>query len=270
MPWSDHDPGRWREYNHAWWEDRSPHHLDSELYRDGSHGLEDFEWAEIGPVDGLDVVHPQCHIGTDTLDLARRGARAVGLDFAASALEGARVLTERFGLTDRCEWIETDVYDAAEAVGGRTFDLVYTGKGALCWLPDMDRWAATMFGLTRPGGRLYVSEMHPVQDMMSDDDTDIERSYFPVGGAAYDEPGSYAAPDVVTTHDVAVDFIHPIAEVVQAVLDAGFVPRMLHEHPVIVYPRWPWLETTGDGVWRMPADRPELPLLYSLLAERPA
>jgi hypothetical protein len=134
----------------------------------------------------------------------------------------------------------------------------------------MDRWAATMFALTRPGGRLYVSEMHPVQDMMSDDDTAVERSYFPVGGAAYDEPGSYAAPDLATVHNVGIDFIHPIAEVVQAVLDAGFVLRLLHEHATIVYPRWPWLVTDGDGVWRMPDDRPDIPLMYSLLAERPA
>lgn len=272
MPISDGsvDKARWRELNHAWWEERAPLHVDSLLYRDGGGGLEDFEWEELGAVDGLDVVHPQCHIGTDTIDLAGRGARTIGLDFSGKALEGARLLADRYDVAERCEWIESDLYDSVAAVGGRQFDLVFTGKGALCWLPDLDRWAAVINSLTRPGGRIYVSEFHPFPDVMSDDDTDIERAYFPGDGDIFDDEGSYAAPDASTTNNRAVDFIHPISEVVQSLLDVGFVLRMLHEHPMTAYPRWPWLETSGDGVWHMPADRPALPLMYSLLAERPA
>ena len=77
------------------------------------------------------------------------------------------------------------------------------------------------------------------------------------------------APELETRHNLGVDFIHPISEVIQAILDAGFELCMLHEHPVTMYPRWPWLETAGDGVWRMPGDRPALPLVYSLLAQAP-
>ncbi|WP_262364216.1 bifunctional 2-polyprenyl-6-hydroxyphenol methylase/3-demethylubiquinol 3-O-methyltransferase UbiG [Arthrobacter echini] len=35
-----------------------------------------------GVMDGLDVCHLQCHIGTDTLSLARAGARVTGVDFS--------------------------------------------------------------------------------------------------------------------------------------------------------------------------------------------
>ena len=44
---------------------------------------------------GLQGVHLQCHIGTDTLSLARLGARMTGLDFSAPALDVARRLAAR-------------------------------------------------------------------------------------------------------------------------------------------------------------------------------
>ena len=267
---SDQHRADWRDLNHAWWEERAPLHLGSAFYREGRSGLEDWEWVELPTVDGLDIIHLQCHIGTDTIHLARAGARTVGLDFSANATAGAASLAAEVGLAERTEWVTSDVYDAPTALDGRAFDAVYTGKGALCWLPDLDRWAEVVAGLIRPGGFLYLSEFHPFPDIMSDDDTAIERGYFPHGGFVYDEPGSYVDRDAATTQNLAVDFVHPISEVLQAILDHGLVLRFFHEQATTVFPRWPWLETTGDGVWHMPADRPSLPLMYSLRADKPA
>jgi SAM-dependent methyltransferase len=265
-----HDPSRWRELNLAWWEERAPIHEASLFYRSGGGGLEGFEWDDLASVEGLDVIHPQCHIGTDSISLAESGARVVGLDFSPNALDAARRLAAAADVAERTEWVTSDVYDSVEAVGGRQFDLVYTGKGALCWLPDMRRWAAVMWSLCKPGGRLYVSEMHPVKDMFADETTELERDYFPVGGTVYDDgAGSYADPDAATTNNVTVDFIHPVSEVIQALLDAGFVLESFREFPFSVYERWPFLEEREQGVWYMPDDRPQLPLLYSLRLRRP-
>lgn len=41
---------------------------------------------------GADVVHLQCHIGTDTISLARCGATVTGLDFSSASLAAARRL----------------------------------------------------------------------------------------------------------------------------------------------------------------------------------
>ena len=272
MPRADaHDPSDWRALNHAWWEERAPLHEQSVFYRSGGGGLEEFEWNDLGSVEGLDVFHPQCHIGTDTLSLAERGARVVGLDFSANATAAAARLAEAAGLGERVEWVTGDAYDSVEAVGGRNFDLVYTGKGALCWLPDMARWAAVMWKLCRPGGLLYVSEFHPVQDMLEVDTTEFERDYFPVGGDVYDDgSGSYAEPDAATVNNVTVDFIHPLSEVTQHLLDAGFRLELMREFPFTVYRRWPFLEEREQGVFCMPDDRPQLPLMYSLRLRRPA
>lgn len=67
---------------------------------------------------------------------------------------------------ERCadvEHVQSTVYDAVTALGGRMFDVVYMGKGAMCYLPDLDRWAGVVAGLVRPGGVLYVVEFHPLR-----------------------------------------------------------------------------------------------------------
>lgn len=266
-----HDPSEWRKLNLAWWDERAPIHEASAFYRSGGGGVEEFELEDLGLVDGLDIVHPQCHIGSDAISLAALGAQIVGLDFSPRAIEAAGRLADAAGVAQRAEWVVSDVYDSVAALGGRTFDLVYTGKGALCWLPDMTRWAEVMWGLCKPGGRLYVSEFHPVQDTLEWETTVFERSYFSEGGEVFDDgAGSYADRDAPTTNNVVVDFVHNLAEVVQALLDVGFELELFREFPFTVYERWPFLEERETGVWFMPEDRPQIPLMYSLRLRRPA
>ena len=92
----------------------------------------------LGDLSGLDVVHLQCHIGTDTLSLARLGGRVTGVDFSPSALDVAAELASAAGADIR--YVESELY-AVPDVLGPDFDLVYTGVGALNWLPDIAQWA---------------------------------------------------------------------------------------------------------------------------------
>jgi SAM-dependent methyltransferase len=271
MPASDApDRSEWRDLNLAWWDERAPIHEKSLFYRSGGGGLEDFEWEDLGSVDDLETIHPQCHIGTDTISLAKRGARVLGLDFSANAIASAARLASQAEVADRSEWVTSDVYDAVDAVRGRQFDLVYTGKGAICWLPDMSRWARVMWELCKPGGRLYVSEFHPVQNTLGDDTTAFERSYFDSSGDVFaEDSGSYADPDAETVHNTVVDFVHPLATVIQALLDVGFQLEKVREFPFCVFQRWPFLEERERGVWFMPEGRPEIPMMFSLTLHRP-
>ena len=59
-------------------------------------------------------------------------------------------------------FVEGELYDAVDVLGESRFDLVYTGVGALCWLPDIEQWARVVAGLLRPGGRLHIREGHPI------------------------------------------------------------------------------------------------------------
>lgn len=153
--------------NAANWDARADAHMGPGGYRVSM--LDDPAWLSsvvrfdrprLGDVRGLDGLHLQCHLGTDTISLARLGARMTGVDLSSRSLEHARVLAERAGA--QIDYVQADVSSAPTALGGRTFDLVYTGIGALCWLPDIRRWGQTVAQLLRPGGRLFVRDAHPV------------------------------------------------------------------------------------------------------------
>ena len=61
-------------------------------------------------------------------------------------------------------------------------DLVYTGKGALIWMPDLAAWATGVVRLLRPSGHLFVYEEHPASILWTwDEDRPRireDRSYF--------------------------------------------------------------------------------------------
>jgi SAM-dependent methyltransferase len=168
------------------------------------------------------------------------------------------------------EFVTADVYDAVAAFGGRTFDVVYTGLGALNWLPDLRRWAAVVDELLRPGGLLYLSEFHPVADILGDEDLVVEYSYFRTDPIRYDEPGTYTDPEAATEHNVTYEWMHPLSEVMSVLLDRGLVLEMFHEHDHTLFARWDFLERLPDGKYRLPEGMPVPPLMYSLRARKRA
>lgn len=272
------DPGggddqHWLDANRAAWDERVPIHVDSAFYdndsfRAGRIALRPFEIAEVGPVAGRSLVHLQCHFGQDTLSWARMGAHVTGVDFSAAGVAAARALAVEIGV--EATFVEANVYDAVQALGGRQFDIVYTGLGALVWLPDITRWAEVVAALIRPGGFVYLAEFHPVADIFADDRLVADHDYFTrPGGTRYDDPGTYVDWDAPTRHNVNYEWSHPIGAVVSALIDAGLVIELLHEHDHTLFERWPFLERHDDGTYRLPAGMPRLPLMYSLRARRP-
>ena len=267
---------RGRELNRSLWDERVAHHVASPFYDvdgfvAGTHDpIRSFEDAELGDVTGLDLVHLQCHFGLDTLAWARRGARVTGLDFSGEAVAAARDIAARAGI--EADFVESDVHDAHAALGGRDFDVVYTGLGALIWLPDLTRWARVVASLLRPGGVLYLAEFHPITEVFGWDDRSVAADYFQDAAMEWDEQGTYTgdADEVRFEHTRSVEWQHTLDDVLTAVLGAGLVLESFHEHDHTLYPRWPDLVRGDDGRYRLPEGSPSLPLLYSLRARRPA
>lgn len=237
--------------NRERWDERVPLHLASAFYDvkgflAGASSLRDFELDELGDVDGMTLIHPQCHFGQDTISWARRGARVTGLDFSAPAIDAARELSERAGIG--ATWIQADVYDAVEAGEGVRHDVVYTGLGALNWLPDVERWARVMAGLLAPGGRFYLAEFHPFAGVFGDRDLTVTYPYFQTEPQRFEDVGSYADLEAPTVHNRSIEWNHPIGSVVSAVdrgRPATRVPARARSHavPGLALPRG---RGTGD------------------------
>ncbi|UZJ30288.1 class I SAM-dependent methyltransferase [Streptomyces endophytica] len=270
-------PDDWRETNRARWDERVAIHTasdfyDQERFRRVRDVIRDFETAEVGDVTGRSLLHLQCHFGQDTLSWAHRGAaRVVGLDFSEPAVEAARELAAGLGYgPDRAAFVAADVYDAAEAVPDASYDIVYTGIGALNWLPDLERWADTAASLVAPGGFLYLAEFHPLADAL-DDETGarIVHDYFRRDAWVDEVPGTYADFEAPTVNNRSVEWQHPLGDVVSALAGAGLRIDFLHEHDMTMFQRFAALRRGDDGYYRFPADRPRVPLMYSLRASRP-
>lgn len=262
----------WLALNRANWDARVPIHASSRFYDvpgfvAGRSCLREFELAEVGDVDGRTLLHLQCHIGTETLSWARLGATVTGLDFSAPALDTARAVAEQIGATD-ARFVESDVYEAATALEGQTFDIVYTGLGALCWLPDLERWARTAASLVKPGGFLYLAEFHPFCDILADDGKTIEFDYFSTEPRVWEEDATYTDGASLSEHAVSVDWQHGIGDVVSALLAADLRIELLHEHDYSLFPRFPDMLVEGRR-YLLPPGRPRVPMMYSIRASKP-
>ncbi len=249
-----------------------------------------FDLPRLGDVAGLDVVHLQCHIGTDTLSLARLGARVTGVDLSGASLDEARSLAARAGA--QIEYVQSDVYGAPAALDGRQFDLVYTGIGAICWLPSIRRWAQTVDALLRPGGRLFIRDGHPVLlaalavEVGAEHDDRAQQPWITGPGGltpalelpyfehpeplAWTDDHSYAGDEEVT-QPRSMEWNHGLGEIVTAVLDAGLELTSLTEHDSVPWDALPGALVLDEDLreYRL-RDRPErLPATFTLTARKP-
>ncbi|MFD9664833.1 class I SAM-dependent methyltransferase [Rhodococcus sp. NPDC059968] len=172
---------------------------------------------------GLTLVHLQCHIGLDTLSWARLGANVTGVDFSPKSIEAATDIARRAKLCAR--FVESDVDHAAEHLGEQ-FDVVYTGIGALPWLPDLARWAQVIAALLRPGGLFYIRDSHPTLNALDYDRPDgelvLRQPYFAAGASLrYDDGTTYADPNMVLTNATTYEWPHSLSEIIGSLLKAG-------------------------------------------------
>ncbi|MEO7423447.1 MAG: class I SAM-dependent methyltransferase [Ornithinibacter sp.] len=266
--------------NRANWDERAGVHAASAEYgwnrfvSDPEH-LSDvvrFDQPLLGDVDGLTGIHLQCHIGTDTLSLARLGARMTGVDLSPLSLQHAVRLSREAG--PEVEYIEADTYSAPAAVAGRTFDLVYTGIGALCWLPDIVRWAGVVEDLLAPGGQLFIREGHPM--LWAVDESVPDR--LSLGYAYFEVPEPFDLEEDCTYVETEHEFVntrqlswnHGLGEIVTGLLSRGLVVTDLVEHRSVPWDALPGRMVRGaDGEFRMVAEAERLPLSYTLRARKP-
>ncbi len=113
--------------------------------------------AELGDISGKRVLHLQCHIGRDTLGLARRGAVVTGLDFSPAAIECARRLSMESGLT--ATFIQGSVDQTPRLVLVRSISSLRPGvSSAGCPTCAPGEVVASVLA---PGGELYCADAHP-------------------------------------------------------------------------------------------------------------
>jgi SAM-dependent methyltransferase len=264
--------------NLANWNDRAAIHFKDEAggYRveeflAGEDNLHPIEDREVGDVRGKRIAHLQCHFGIDTLCLARRGASCVGLDFSPVAIAAARDLQKQTGLD--ASFVEGNVYDARALIEGH-YDMAYVTWGAINWLPDIARWAMVVSSLLKPGGTLYLLEGHPA--LLTHDETtpDLKLGFDwrtpqdkPV---IMDEATTYTGDTTPVTATKTHVWIHPLSDIINAVIGSGMRLDYLHEHEELAWQFAPIMVPVEGKrrMWVLPEGFPRLPLSFSLKATK--
>jgi SAM-dependent methyltransferase len=272
--------------NQASWDERARPHVDSyhaEAFADAPDRIELVVAASArlmaphlpgGSLAGLDVVHLQCHIGTDSISLARLGADVTGVDFSGEAVAIATRLALRAGLADKARFAQARVQDAPQALGSKLFDAVYTSVGVLRWLPDLAEWAGGIGALLKPGGLFFMLEDHPMLDAL---DWDAGQGRFVAAWPyfhrpepdTWDDGQDYSSP-VLLRNKRSHEWAHPLSEIVTALLEAGLRIEAFQEHQTIYWRANDAVAPTGvPGEWALRAHRERVPLMFSLAARQP-
>jgi 2-polyprenyl-3-methyl-5-hydroxy-6-metoxy-1,4-benzoquinol methylase len=274
-----------RAANLANWNDRVPIHTgggyDMDAFRRDPQHISQVVRTDLPVIErflpngvaGLDLCHLQCHIGTDTLSFARKGARVVGVDFSAPALEAAAGLASEIGL--EAEWVCTDVLDARAAVtrdlGERTFDVIYTSIGTVWWLHDLDRWAAQIEALLKPGGIFFVRDGHPAMYSLDDRYPDLRTVYRYFGNGTaqgWDVDGSYIG-EGSTEHTRNYGYAHPLSEILQALIGAGLELVLVDEGKTLPWRFSEYMVEREDGDFELPEPQRDLvPLTFTAVAHK--
>jgi SAM-dependent methyltransferase len=212
-------------------------------------------FAELGVARGLDVAQLCCNNARELLSLKLMGAgRAVGFDLSEKFLaQGAR-LAAAAGV--ELELVATSVYEVPASYDSG-FDVVYVTVGAIGWLPDLAGFLAVVARLLRPGGMLFMYEMHPLLDMFDPDKgLAIEHSYFKTDPYVGQGEPDYFDP-AVTVSARSYWHHHRVADLIGGCLRNGLAIEGFEEYLHDV-----------SNVFAHLAPLGKLPLAYTLLARR--
>ena len=257
--------------NRAHWNAVTPGHVTSAFYdlpsfKAGADTIDSVEAAGVGDVTGKTLLHLQCHFGLDTMSWTRRGAVATGVDFSEVAITTARALAAELGLATRFE-----VGNVLDVDLGEQFDVVFASHGVLDWLPELEGWGRTVARHLEPGGLFFIADSHPLVQMFDEERTDgvlaFRYDYFDRAEIPWEGEGSYA--DARAPRTSLVERLHPLEDVVMALLDAGLTITEFREYPYLGWQGFAHMAAGDDGWWRLPADHPQLPLMFSVAATKP-
>ncbi len=227
------------------------------FFAEGGSILDAVLRERVGPVAGLTLLHLQCATGEETLSWAVAGAQATGVDISDAQIALARQKAAEAQLDVR--FVAADVYALPAELQTATFDVVYTGGGAIPWLPDLQRWAAAVTGALRPGGRLVLYEEHPLAGCLwiADSKVRIDANYF--GRAEPDYSSTWAHfKGGEMARRTKVEFQWPLGDVVSAVAQAGLRIEALEEFSSTA--DWRFGEVLDEVKW--------LPGQYLLIATK--
>lgn len=223
------------------------------------------------PIKDKSILHLQCHIGTDSLSLALDGAQVTGIDFSEESINQAHRLSKEMSIPGT--FIQGSIYDAPQLCPD-PFDMVYTGKGALMWLPDIKRWAETVSACLKPGGIFYIIEVHPFFFNCEEEEASyvFKDPYFPKGKVLFfdEEWPDYADANHISSNPT-YEWQWTVSDILNALIKSGLTIEMVDEIEYAFYKALPSLKRVpgqDEGWYYWPEHEGKFPMSIAIKARK--
>ena len=245
-------------------------HATVEFIYAGKSNLAPVERSNLGDLHAWcsHAIHLQCASGKDTLSLLNEGVKRVtGVDISDVHIDNARKICADLrlrGYTAQADWVRCDVLDTPEFLDDSA-DLVYTGRGALCWLHDLDAYARVVARLLKPGGVYHVYDDHPITilfELEPETYTFRGASYFGHWEKAIGWPCNFVSQNLGASANHQASRFEKgwnLMEIINALINAGLTIEFLGEYPDSEWNMFPNLKPEMHGI---------IPLMFSIMARK--
>lgn len=183
----------------------------------------------IGDVKGLKLLDTCCACdAVQAFSWHNKGALVTACDIAPKAIEIARANASRMGLA--VDFVVADM-QTLEPIRDNQFDIVFATYP--CWVQDLNEACRNWNRVLKPNGRLLLNMRHPFIDCIDvvQGNLVIIRNYKP-GASAEDSFDGTGLSDRFGGWSVdlpSVCYFYRIADVINAICDAGFIIKKTHE-----------------------------------------
>lgn len=126
------------------------------------------------------------------------------------------------------EYVVTDIYDIDLKRYGGGFDLLYLEGGILHYFGDLELFMRILFDLLKDGGRMILSDFHPLSKCMNSQE---KVNYFDTelksGDVAY--KGFFSEEEQLNFPDTSIR-LYTLSDIINSVIAAGFSLQKFDEH----------------------------------------
>jgi ubiquinone/menaquinone biosynthesis C-methylase UbiE len=200
----------------------------------GVFGIREADIGVLGDVSGLDVVELGCGTAYISAQLARLGARPVGVDPTPAQLDTARRMQAETGIEfPLIEAIAEDV-----PLPDVSFDLAISEYGASIWA-DPYRWIPEAARLLRPSGRLVFLRNSTVSVLCMDLERATESLQRPQRGLGRIEWPDTGEVEFHLPHGELIDLLHASGFAIERLLEL-YAPDTAETHEYYSYVSAEW------------------------------
>ena len=128
------------------------------------------------------------------------------------------------------------------------------------------------FSFFKKHGFFYIVEDHPFATIFENDpnspELKVQYPYFQTNESLRFEDGFSYATVVKLENKVTYEWIHPLSDIFNALIEAGLTIEFFHEFPFSSWKRFSFMEKNHDDSWHLKDSPISIPLAFSLKAHK--